>query len=512
LALDFSVLRAHTNSPDGRVDSLAAHSSRVAELARGFAVPLGCGEIGALLGMLHDVGKALPGFQRYLDDLDSGKTPPHGPPHAIWGAAFWFCVAQQRLWREICIPVAGHHAGLASSADLGLRLAEFSKQNEEELDRLRLAISGQGILKGKVLASKMEGTRLEMRIRFLLSCLGDADFIATEEHFNPHKAGLRGQWPRLSDLWPLFEEKQKRLLERAKESWNEVQRVRAEVYQDCLKAAELPPGIFRLTVPTGGGKTLSSLGFALRHALLHGLRRIVLAVPYTSITEQSAKVYRDYLGGDAVLEHHSNLEIPEDGEDQDASHVRARLATENWDPSVIVTTTVQLFESLFARRPGKVRKLHNLAGSVILLDEVQTLPLELLRSTLDGLRALVVDAGATVVLCTATQPTFDDSPYLNELTDLPVREIVGRSCDHFSALRRVRYERWTEPISWQDVASKMASQTQVLVILNTRRDALSLLDALKGRQGLLHLSTLLCGAHQGMFWQRLRADCPPASL
>jgi len=493
---EFEVLRAHTNSRDGRVDTLSAHSQRVATLARGFAEGIGCEDLATLLGTLHDIGKALPGFQSYLESLEKGEKPPHGPPHAIWGAALWFCVEKQPLWREICLPIAGHHAGLSSSTDLGLRLTEFAKENSADIDQLRLAVTSQGLFKGKVPASKLGGTQLEMRIRFLLSCLSDADFIATEEHFNPHSADLRGNWPTLSNLWPLFESKQRALLSKAKESWNEVQRVRSEVYEDCLKAAELPPGLFRLTVPTGGGKTLSSLGFALRHASCHRLQRIVLAVPYTSITEQSAKVYRDYLGSEAVLEHHSNQVIPHDNEDQDALHVRSRLAAENWDATVVVTTTVQLFESLFARRPGKVRKLHNLARSVIVLDEVQTLPLELLRSTLDALRSLALDAEATIVLCTATQPTFDDSPYLREFKDLPVREIVSRSRDHFSALRRVRYERWTEPISWKDLASKMASQTQALVIVNTRRDALNLMEELKGRTGLLHLSTLLCGAHR----------------
>ena len=497
----FGGLRAHTDA-EGRIDYLDKHLARVSELAREFASAFGAGEFGALLGILHDVGKALPGFQEYLERLEAGEKLASGPPHAIWGALLWYRMAQPKIWREICLPVAAHHAGLKSAGDLCLDLQGRVEESGPTLEEIRQLLSVSGLLAGlRPPSSSLSGKKLEFRVRFLLSALCDADFLATEEHFKPRTAESRGGWPELSTLWDGFAKRQEELLCKARREWNSVQRVRAEVYGACLGAALFKPGLFRLTVPTGGGKTLSGLGFALRHALLNkDLRRIVLAVPYTSITEQSAKVYREVLGDSSVLEHHSSMREEESSERQTGEVVRARLATENWDASVVVTTTVQLFESLFSRRPGKVRKLHNLARSVILLDEVQTLPMELLRPTLDALRTLVDDYGSTVVLCTATQPAFDDTPYLKEFSGMEVREIVPGCKAHFGELKRVRYERRVGPVSWKKLAEELVDQPQVMIIVNTRRDGLALLDAVlsstEERDGLAHLSAMLCGAHR----------------
>ncbi|MGO9229359.1 MAG: CRISPR-associated helicase/endonuclease Cas3, partial [Bryobacteraceae bacterium] len=241
----------------------------------------------------------------------------------------------------------------------------------------------------------------------------------------------------------------------------------------------------------------SSLAFGLAHALKYGLRRVVFAVPYTSITDQTAREYRSIFGDDAVLEHHSQMEQPEGDESQSRNAVRHRLSTENWDAPIIVTTTVQLFESMFARHPGKIRKLHNLAKSVIVLDEVQTLPMELLETTLDGLRTLVAEYGCTVVMCTATQPAYERTPVLSRLGSVEPREIVPQYRRHFKDLEsRVRYIPRSAPLSWADLAAEISDASQVLVVLNARRDAMALLDALGDTPDVVHLSTLLCGAHR----------------
>jgi CRISPR-associated endonuclease/helicase Cas3 len=382
---------------------------------------------------------------------------------------------------------------------LSQRLEEFLKSQQAELKALAVAVCNAGVLQ------RLEGEGLNHRdtsreffIRMLLSVLADADFLATEEHFEPKKARARGNWLTLDTLWPRFLADQNKILAKAADDRTAltVNGIRAEIYRCCLDAATSEPGFFRLTVPTGGGKTRSSLAFALVHALKHKLRRVIFAVPYTSITDQTAREYRNILGDDAVLEHHSQMEQPDDGESQSTATIRQRLSTENWDAPIIVTTTVQLFESMFARRPGKIRKLHNLARSVIVLDEVQTLPVELLETTLDGLRALADECGCTVVLCSATQPAYERTPVLSRLRIEPT-EIVPQYPRHFKDLQsRVRYIPRIDPLSWVDLATEIRSEDQALVVLNTRRDAVALLNVLGDTPDVVHLSTLLCGAHR----------------
>jgi CRISPR-associated endonuclease/helicase Cas3 len=288
--------------------------------------------------------------------------------------------------------------------------------------------------------------------------------------------------------------------------------LRAEVYQHCLEAAEQNPGFFRLTVPTGGGKTLASLGFALRHADRYDFERIIYAIPYTSITEQTTNVFREVFPDEHfLLEHHSSVTW-KDPDSPTTAEIRNRLASENWDATLIVTTTVQLFESLLGNTPTACRKLHNIARSVIILDEVQMLPTTLLATILNVLRQLVEHYGVTVVLCTATQPDFDPRPGFGGLPT--IREIVPQPERCFERLKRVEYqlpgpsEIWT----WEQVARRVQAEEQVLVIVNTRADAVKILDALKPADVLdtepdpsvFHLSTRLCGAHRRVVLEEVR--------
>jgi CRISPR-associated endonuclease/helicase Cas3 len=275
-----------------------------------------------------------------------------------------------------------------------------------------------------------------------------------------------------------------------------INQIRHDVYQACIQAANQTQGFFRLTVPTGGGKTRSAMAFALKHALAHGLDRVIVAIPYTSIIEQTVKVYREIFGDGTVVEHHSAVATREESADPvSLSDVWSRLAAENWDAPIIVTTTVQLFESLFGRKTTACRKLHNISRTVIVLDEVQTLPVGLLEPILDGLRQLVAHFNVSVVLCTATQPALEESPYLKGLPGM--KEIIPDPVGLFVELgSRVRYElpsgvTWT----WEQVAAEMRQADQALAVVNTKNNGLALLEALQDPTAL-HLSTLLCGAHR----------------
>ncbi len=483
---------AHSKNPRGERHSLKGHLEAVAQMARTFAEALGPGapELAYWLGYFHDLGKAQRAFQRYLTAMEEDR-PAAKAPHAIWGALFFCRLLKECDFPRFSLPLLGHHAGLKSP---GAAASDYhSAWQAQELKEVAAALLQFGPRLPQLRAPALEGNALELFIRFIFSALVDADRLDTEAHFDPESAALRRAHPDLKTLWQAFEADQTRLLAKAEDT--PVNRVRRQVYLAALEAASRPQGFFRLTVPTGGGKTRSGLGFALKHALTHGLRRVIVAIPYTSIIDQTAGEYRKILGEAAVLEHHSALEVTDD-EEPDERLVKLRLASENWDHPLIVTTTVQLFESLFTNNPSRARKLHNLARSVILIDEVQTLPAELLRPTLDVLRQLVEHYGATVVLSTATQPAFELSERVPEFKGVKIREIVPDYPRHFAALKRVGYEYVKDPLPWGEIAEEIRAKPQVMVVLNTRQDALRLLEVLGDDPAHFHLSTLLCGAHR----------------
>jgi CRISPR-associated endonuclease/helicase Cas3 len=496
---------AHSENAVGRPHGLVEHLSAVADLAEAFARKFGAGTLARWAGLWHDLGKFHPDFQAYLKDPDARRGPDHSSAGTVLAA---------RHCDALAFLVAGHHAGLHSIDDLKKRLS--MKRNDPAVLEA-LASASQALLALTPTSNLAEllpdfarprhgqdGERLRGReffLRMLFAVLVDADFLDTEAHFRPESTADRGGAPSLGELWRRLEEAQAGIS--GKEE-TPVQRARHTVYEACLRAAELPPGLFRLTVPTGGGKTRSGLVFALRHALRYSLDRVIVAIPYTSIIEQTADVYRGILSGEAVLEHHSAVADRDDRADPVTErHQWVRLASENWDAPLVVTTTVQLFESLFARSPSRCRKLHNVARSVVILDEVQTLPPHLLDPILDVLAQLVRHYGVTVVLCTATQPALTANRYLKGLAD--VREIVPEPEKLFHSLRRVNYEPpGKEKWSWERVAREMQSAPQALAVVNTKKDALALLDALGDDPAALHLSTLLCGAHRGKVLTEVR--------
>jgi CRISPR-associated endonuclease/helicase Cas3 len=479
---------AHSPNSNGQWHNLADHLENAGRLAGGFAEKIRAKELGYWAGFWHDLGKFHPHFQAYLRNSEDKRGPDHSSAGAVFGA---------RSWDGMAFLLAGHHGGLPDLTGLKQRLNE--KQNHSAVkEAFRIAeanlsrISPNTPLASSLPTHVTKPTSLELFLRMLFSTLVDADFLDTEAHFNPERAGQRGRKSDLSLLWRRFEENQRAI---SGHKTDPINQMRHEIFEECVNSAELPPGIFRLTVPTGGGKTRSGMAFALCHAMNYKLDRIIVAIPYTSIIEQTADIYRDILGAEAVLEHHSAV-VPEENPDSPTPlEVWTRLASENWDAPIIVTTTVQLFESLFGNRTTRCRKLHNISRSVLILDEVQTLPPGLLAPILDVLQDLADHYDVSVVLCTATQPALTDGPYLKGLRN--VRDIIREPDRYFAVLKRVRYEvpKQSEQWPWRRVSEEMHSIPQCLTVVNTKKDALTLLDALNDPDAL-HLSTLLCGEHR----------------
>ena len=503
---------AHSRNVQGQRHDLVAHLRSVAQLTASFASSFGAAELGCRVGLWHDVGKFSQAFQDYLRDCDQEPDRKRrGPDHKATGSR----LARERLGLPALV-IQGHHGGLRSPTDLEswLNLQGTNPAVEEALNAARAALPDLDLDGVPPLPDHLTDPRsCELFLRLLFSALVDADFLDTEAHYHPEHAAARDTAPTLDMLWRLFKRDQARF---AQPEIGPVNRTRHAIYEACLAAAERSPGLFRLTVPTGGGKTRSALAFALRHALRHGHQRVIVAVPFISITEQTADVYRGIFAPDyptAVLEHHSGVEVDAADESEDGdfrrSQVWSRLAAENWDAPIIVTTTVQLFESLFDHRPGRCRKVHRLANSVIILDEAQALPPGLLQPILDALMQLTQHYGTTVVLSTATQPAFESIPAVAKLAP---REIVPDPARHFEMLRRVKYEWKLKPkLAWSEVAALLREERQGLAVVNTKKDALALLDALDDPEAL-HLSTLLCGAHRraviGKVRQRLKDGLP----
>jgi CRISPR-associated endonuclease/helicase Cas3 len=559
---------AHTPPDDFHIwHELVDHLSEVGDRTQRFASKFDAGMLGYYSGLWHDLGKFNPAFQTYLQQCHSNRQAgqqkkTRGPAHAIHGAI----LAHELKCTPLSFLIAGHHAGLPNQSDLSSKLkdpsqrsiyADVMKQASAHLSELKPIEDLRDYFK-KFGQDKIAA---DLFLRLIFSCLIDADRLDTEKFANPEQYELRLQRSKavtLPQLWQTFERQQQQFTQ-GKSSDSPVNRVRSEVYQKCLEAAVKSPGVFRLCVPTGGGKTRSGLAFALKHAMaksetlqskdLESDVRIIFAVPYTSIIEQTVKVYRQEifkeLGEFSVLEHHSavQMNLPVDSEQLESdevteeSKVQSKLATQNWDAKLIVTTTVQLFESLFSNRTSQCRKLHNIVNSVIVLDEVQTLPIGLLTPILSVLKELVDRYNVTVVLCTATQPALaGDTPYFKGgFSPEMMQEIIPEEMakKHFQDLKRVRYEipRQGETWSWADLTQDMQSSSSSLVVLNTRRDALAVLDALNVASDLqpnelpvekvcqvltdasvLHLSTLLCGVHRQVVIEevkrRLREGLP----
>ncbi|MDF1586921.1 CRISPR-associated helicase Cas3' [Marinimicrococcus flavescens] len=477
---------------------MATHLTAVAARAAAFGQPFRAGKLAEAAGLLHDVGKVSARFQAYL------RGQAASTDHSTAGAQLAVQRYDRRLGKLLAYAVAGHHSGLADGVSgenscLSERLRKSIEPYERWQDVVRLPASLSP--PAMELRRDRQGFQLAFFVRMLFSCLVDADILETER-FSREKD--RERWPDLLALRPPFEGFLAGKAIQAPDT--AVNRLRSSILAHVRGQAGLEPGLFSLTVPTGGGKTLLSLAFALDHAAAHGLRRVINVIPFTSVVEQTADVFRQALGPDAVLEHHSAFDsarLPESADEEElpTGLERHRQAAENWDAPVVVTTAVQLFESLFAARPGRCRKLHNLARSVIVLDEAQTLPLHLLRPCVAALDELARNYGASIVLMTATQPALREP-------DLPgglekVRELAPEGLDREPAFRRVTVEHGHD-LDESDLAGRLRRERQVLCIVNTRRHAKELFEAIRGQEGARHLSTLMCAAHRRKILAEIR--------
>jgi len=413
--------------------------------------------------------------------------------------------------------IAGHHAGLANGTDSGERTALSDRLKGVGLPLLKddwlheITLPEQLTPPTLVLHKERAMFQFAFFARMLFSCLVDADYLDTETFYD--RVALPGQSNDRSKSRARESPSLESLSERLDaylsgfRADSHVNRVRADILVCTRKAATQAPGLFSLTVPTGGGKTLASLAFALEHAIMHGLRRVIFVIPFTSIVEQNAAVFRAALGdlGEAaVLEHHSAFvaaQLPRSDAERYQAREKLRLAMENWDAPIIVTTAVQFFESLFAARPSQCRKLHNISGSVVILDEAQTLPLKLLRPAVAAIDELARNYRSSIVLCTATQPALNAPDFRGGLEN--VRELAPNPPELFRKLDRVRV-RHVGTLDDDALAAQLRRLDQVLCIVNNRRHARALYQALADQPGARHLTTLMCAKHRSQVLAEVR--------
>jgi CRISPR-associated helicase Cas3/CRISPR-associated endonuclease Cas3-HD len=484
---------AHSTTNPDKSDwqLLRDHLTNVATLSRNFADDFSAGELAYTSGLLHDIGKYSAEFQKRLE----GETVrvDHSSAGTI-EATRLFKDKQNAAGLLFAYIVAGHHGGLLNygSAEGGLcerlqkeKLPDYSAYHNE----ISFDTQNVGPFKLRPLPHKT-GFSVSFFTRMLYSCLVDADSLDTENFSSPEKSSTRKKYESFEILNKKFETYMQKINSGAEDSL--INRERKTIFEQCVQAGSFPPGIFSLTVPTGGGKTLSSMAFALEHVKKNNLKRIFYVIPYTSIIEQNADVFRDIFGWQNVLEHHCNFDpATVDTGDLDTGKESLRLATENWDMPIVVTTNVQFFDSLFSNKRSRCRKLHNLAKSVIILDEAQMLPTGYLLPCLAALSELVRNFGATVVICTATQPRLGD------LLDERVRprEIMQSPDQLYETFQRVKVTN-LGPLSDAELSARLTGHRQVLCIVNTRNHAKKLYDAIRKDGNCYHLSARMCPVHR----------------
>jgi CRISPR-associated endonuclease/helicase Cas3 len=503
----FAHVRKLDNGKWDKPQSLEEHLRETAELAADFASEFNSREWGYVLGLAHDIFKSSPKWQAYLcdksgyDEEASSEIAPNKIEHSAPSAKFVEEIFGKVMGRILSYAIAGHHAGLAdwggkgTPAELEYKLQNAKSEGIDEKFKAMLS----GINKKNTPwefnpNKKSDLLDMSLWIRMLFSCLVDADRLNTERYMDREKHKERSGYLTIPELRKCFNEFMETKTKKPQSVFDErLYYSRQKILEDCLKAAEMKGGVFSLSVPTGGGKTLSSMAFALKHAELYKKKRIIYVIPYTSIIEQNADVFRKVFGNDEIVEHHSNL-------NEEELTLRSRLAAENWDASIIVTTSVQFFESLFTAKSSRSRKLHNIANSVIILDEAQLIPTEFLEPILETMRLLTEHYNVSFVFCTATQPIFEKQKLFSAFPGLEegtVREIIQDVPELYKKLERVSIE-FPEDMSktreWKDLAKELSAIEQVLCVVSDRKSCRELFSLMP--EGSYHLSALMCAEHR----------------
>lgn len=521
-----SAYLGHFDEETGREQLLCDHLTGVADLAGRFAAAFGEEAMGRLLGLYHDIGKYSREFQAYMRADEEEKKRRKGRiDHSTAGTQEIVRLRQsvddeqsRRLGKGMAhvmaFCIAGHHGGIpnqgtsANTAEEGTLLGRLKRRNLPDYHAYHEADLPQTLPPSSLLLAQAARAPLSAMLytRMLFSCLVDADFLDTEDFMSAGNVEREG----FASLETLLERLQKSLEEKFLQPKTEkekrkrqlpINEKRSALLAESIAAGKEAKGnLYRLTVPTGGGKTISSLAFALHYAAhaKRKRRRIIYVIPYTSIIEQNAAVFRELLGEENVVEHHQNVDY-DDVQDMDMN--RKRLATENWDAPVIVTTNVQFFESLFSNRPSKCRKLHNLAESIVIFDEAQMIPMDYLRPSLAAIEALVRHYACTAVLCTATQPPLGQ--FFSD--DMQPLEICPALMENAAFFRCTKIELREGTLTEEELAEELAAHEQVLCIVNVKKTAQSVFDLLREDEGTYHLSTNLYPVHREQVLEEIRA-------
>jgi CRISPR-associated helicase Cas3/CRISPR-associated endonuclease Cas3-HD len=479
---------------DGKIQPLLEHLIGTAEKASQFARYFGKSETAFICGLLHDIGKYSEDFQNRINN--DGKLCDHSTA----GAKVLKSISPA-IGNLLGYVITGHHSGLLNGGGWGAvkedgsmygrlkkEIPDFSAYSSEVTSDLYppLESVARQLADTRPIDRCNQGYCFSFLVRMIFSCLVDADFLDTEAFMSDEKIS-RG-------IECNFTELEEKIIQHTKtfNTSSEINKKRKSIFEQCLKKAEDPPGVYKLSVPTGGGKTIASMAFSLKH-IRHNptLRRIIYIIPFTSIIEQNAKVFSDILGEKYVLEHHSNYDFSQN--DEEGYNVK-KLASENWDIPIVVTTNVQFFESIYGNKVSKVRKLHNIANSVIVLDEVQMLPTEYLIPCTKAIEELVNNYNCSVVLCSATQPEIER--FMSE--KIEAKEICSNITEMYETFNKTKIS-FLGSLSSDELVNRLNKENQCLLIVNTKRQARNLYEKLKkkyGTDGVFHLSTYMCPAHR----------------